>query len=161
MAFPSATRKEVQRLEVGDTVFLVTTRGCFHNPTRDRTRIIGQGRVTSPVEALDPPLALVGREFPRGCNLAISSLTPYLTGIELSTLVPRLAAFPRKDAWAILLRRPLLALTPADSRLICDRLSEVSDRLDRNLGEYLERIRPVPVKPQHRVAPESTASSGS
>ena len=59
MAFPSTTRKEVQRLKVGDTVFLVTTRGCFPNPTRDRTRVIGQAQVTSPVEALDPPLSLV------------------------------------------------------------------------------------------------------
>jgi hypothetical protein len=31
-AFPATRRAEVDRLAVGDELFLLTTRGCFHNP---------------------------------------------------------------------------------------------------------------------------------
>jgi hypothetical protein len=36
MAFEAHRRKDVTRLAVGDTLFVYTMRGCFHNPTRDR-----------------------------------------------------------------------------------------------------------------------------
>jgi hypothetical protein len=54
MAFPATRRAEVDQLAVGDRLFLLTTRGCFHNPGRDRTRGIGRATVASPVVPLEP-----------------------------------------------------------------------------------------------------------
>lgn len=65
MAFPARRRAEVDRL------ILLTTRGCWHNPTRDRTRLIGTAEVTSPVRALDEPVTIAGRDFTRGCDLKV------------------------------------------------------------------------------------------
>jgi hypothetical protein len=143
MAFPATRRPEVDRLGVGDELFLLTTRGCFHNPARDRTRMIGRAVVTTPVVPLHPPLELVGRTFPRGCGLEMASLAPYLTGVDLADLVPRLDAFPDKTAWSIRLRRPLVALSGRDPALVRQRLDRVARPVDTTRAEYLDRIRPV------------------
>ncbi|GEM_PF-546627 len=145
MAFPPMERREVDRLTVGDELFLLTTRGCWHNPTRDRTRVIGRARVTGPVEPYDEPLTIAGREFTRGCTIEIDSLAPYLRGVELAPLLPRLAAFPdkRAGAWSIRLRRPLLALPTGDADLLRAELAKVATTPDEVVGEYFDRIRPV------------------
>ena len=41
MAFPALRKSEAAALEVGDELLIHTTRGCFNNPTRDRSRVIG------------------------------------------------------------------------------------------------------------------------
>jgi hypothetical protein len=41
MTFPPTARREVSGLSVGDELFMLTTRGSWHNPTRDRTMVIG------------------------------------------------------------------------------------------------------------------------
>jgi hypothetical protein len=143
MAFPPTRRAEVDRLCMGDELFLLTTRGCFHNPGRDRTRVVGRAVVGSPVARLDPPLELVGRTFTRGCDLEITSLTPYLTGVELADLVPRLNAFPDKTTWSIRLRRALVALSEDDATLLRRQLESVALPVDIARSEYLDRIRPV------------------
>lgn len=143
MAFPTTRRAEVDRLAVGDELFLLTTRGCFHNPTRDRTRVVGRAVASSPVTRLDPPLELVGRTFTRGCGLQITSLAPYLTGVELADLVPELDAFPDKRTWSIRLRRALVALNQRDAAHLREHLQSVTLSVDAARSEYLERIRPV------------------
>ncbi|MBE1603749.1 hypothetical protein HEB94_000597 [Actinopolymorpha pittospori] len=143
MAFPATRRHEVDRLAVGDELFLLTTRGCFHNPVRDRTRVIGRAVVSTRVEPLDPPLELVGRRFTRGCKLDIGVLAPYRTGVEVAPLVPKLDAFPRKDVWSIWLRRPLVSLGQHDVNLIWSRLRRVGRPVSEHLPTYLESIRPV------------------
>ncbi|WP_449060424.1 hypothetical protein [Planomonospora algeriensis] len=122
MAFPPTRRTEVDRLKVGDELFVLTTRGCWHNPTRDRTRVIGRATVTAGVTAYDEPVTIAGRDF------TVESLTPYLTGVELVALVPRLETFPdkRDGAWSIRLRRPLLEVTEADARLLRSELGAVA-----------------------------------
>lgn len=151
MAF-SATTRGMDRLNVGDDLYLTTTRGCFHNPTRDRTRIIGHAAVTSPVESLRRPVELVGRVFPYGCDLAIDSLTPYLSGVELGPLIDRLDAFPNKDAWSIWMRRTLLPLTRGDRQRLRRALAKVADVPGVYLDGYLTAIRPVATEshPRHR-----------
>ncbi|WP_239089524.1 hypothetical protein [Sphaerimonospora thailandensis] len=143
MAFPPTSRSEVNRLKVGDELFVLTTRGCWHNPTRDRTRVIGLATVTSPVVPYDRPVTIAGRDFTRGCDIGLRALTPYLTGVELAPLVPRLAAFPDKNAWSIRLRRPLLELGESDAGLLTRELDGVArDPAELILG-YLSAIRPV------------------
>lgn len=143
MAFPATRRSEVDRLAVGDELFLLTTRGCFHNPGRDRTRVIGRAVVTTPVAPLDPPVELAGRTFPRGCDLRITSLAPYLTGVELGDLVPRLDAFPDDTTWSIRLRRPLVGLSEGDATLVAERLDSAAGPPENALDGYLHRIKPV------------------
>src|SRR4051794_12270796 len=83
MAFPATPRAEVSALEAGDELFLVSTRGCFKNPTRDRTRIIGRAVLASAVTKADEPIELIGRTFDRTCDLDVTSLAPVLTGVAL------------------------------------------------------------------------------
>lgn len=143
MAFPSTRRAEVERLAVGDRLLLLTTRGCWHNPTRDRTRIIGTAEVSSPVRTYEEPVTIAGRDFPRGCDLRLDNVTPYRTGVELSPLVPELAAFPdtRPGAWAVRIRRPLLELGRADARLLTGELAQVAGDPVELVPEYVEKVR--------------------
>ncbi|HKF79950.1 MAG TPA: hypothetical protein VKB17_03920, partial [Thermoleophilaceae bacterium] len=45
MAFSARRARSASALTLGDRLLLYTTRGCFHNPTRDRGRVIGAGEV--------------------------------------------------------------------------------------------------------------------
>lgn len=137
MAFPARRRAEVQRLEPADELLIYTTRGCWHNPGRDRGRIIGRAYVTSPVALLDEPVEVAGREFTSGCNLNVRTLTPYLAGVELAPLVVQLALFRGVGAWSIQLRRPLLELPAADAALVRDRLAELESPAAEHVSSYL------------------------
>jgi hypothetical protein len=144
MAFPETRRAEVDRLGVGDDLLILTTRGCFHNPSRDRTRVVGTAMVTTSVAPLDSPVAIAGRTFPRGCHLDINALTPYLTGVDLADLIPALESFPDKANWSIRLRRPLVALTEHDAELLHSELKGTAQEPpDSAIRGYLERIRPI------------------
>ena len=118
MAFEVHRRNDVSRLAVGDTLLIYTTRGCFHNPTRDRGRVIGRAVVTSPVEPLEDSVVVMDREFKLGCTFELVALAPRPEGVVLADLVPRLRAFPNKRAWSARMRRPLLTLPPQDAALI-------------------------------------------
>src|SRR5438445_169104 len=61
MAFPELRRTAAARLSRGDAVFIYTTRGCWHNPTRDRGVVIGQARIQSRPSRVDPALEIAGR----------------------------------------------------------------------------------------------------
>ena len=118
MAFEVHRKNAVNRLAVGDTLFIYTTRGCFHNPTRDRGRVIGRAVVTSPVEPLEESVVVMDREFGLGCAFDLVALAPRHEGVVLADLVPKLDAFPIKSAWSTRMRRPLLTLPPKDAILI-------------------------------------------
>jgi hypothetical protein len=140
MAFPATPRAEVAALAEGDELMLYATRGAWHNPTRDRGRIIGHAVVTSPVRPLDEPLYLAGRDFHSQCRLRITGLVPYPGGVEVAPLVARLSAFPKPDSWSIYLRRALLRLPPADIALLGAELRAQLQPRRRALDSY-----PTPV----------------
>lgn len=140
MAFPAKRRLGVADLGRGDELFLLTTRGCYRNPTRDRTRIVGQAFVTSQVTTLDEPLELIGRTFDRACDLRLEALAPFGQGVDLLPLVESLDAFPNKKAWAMWLRRPLLSLSTSDANIVRDQVRKASDTPDLTVPGYLERI---------------------
>ena len=143
MAFPARRRAEIDRLAVGDRLILLTTRGCWHNPTRDRTRLIGTAEVTSPVRALDDTVTIAGRDFTRGCDLKLERVTPYRTGVEVAPLVPELEVFPdtRPGAWAVRIRRPLVQLGRADTELLTGRLAAVAGDPAELVPDYVEKVR--------------------
>ena len=137
MAFPGHRAGEVAALREGDELLLYATRGCFHNPTRGRGRVIGRGSATSAVRELDEPLKMGGREFPIGCTLAVESLAALGDGVELAPLVPQLSSFPSKAGWAMRMRRPLLALTTSDAALLRRKLKPVAGPPSGALAEYV------------------------
>jgi hypothetical protein len=140
MAFPPRHHRGVDDLACGDQLFLMTTRGCFGNPNRDRSRIFGQAYVTSSVTRLEKSLELGDRTFDRGCDLLIQRVAPFREGVELQHLVPLLDAFPNKRAWSMWLRRPLLGLSAKDARLMADKLESVSGLPDETVPAYLNWI---------------------
>jgi hypothetical protein len=137
MAFPPTRASAARQLRIGDRLLIYTTRGCFHNPGRDRGRVIGTAAVESPVEQLDRPVVIAGREFTTGCSLIIESLAPLGRGIELAPLVPDLDVFPEPNSWSAYMRRPLLALTPQDARLIERKLTPHLHAARDVMDEYI------------------------
>lgn len=145
MAFPAARGPRLNHVTPGDRLLLMTSRGCYHNPGRDRTRVIGTATVTSLVTHLEEPVLVAGRQFDYGCELAIQSLAPYGGGVELAPLVPELAVFTNKRAWAAKLRRPLVTLGDPDAALLSERLSEyVNLDLAEARESYFAAIKPLP-----------------
>lgn len=137
MAFPPGRSRETAALSAGDLLLLYTTRGCFHNPTRDRGRVIGEATVSSSVRRLDPPVELAGRAFVEGCDIRIHTLAPLGSGVILAEYVESLDAFPNPSAWAMRLRRPLVQLTPHDDRLLRGRLKKFARPAADTRIEYL------------------------
>lgn len=141
LGFPSTHRPEVDKVAVGDELFLLTTRGCFHNPSRDRTRVIGRGTVTTDVEPLEPTLKIAGRAFARHCGVEIATLVPYLEGVEVHPLVESLDMFPADAVWSTRLLRPLVPLGAHDARVFRERLDPVAEPFPRRRDEYVEQGR--------------------
>lgn len=142
MAFPS-WRSPVERLAIGDRLLLLTTRGCYHNPGRDATLVMGQAEVASLPVMLDNPLILAGRTFPLGCNIELQTLAPMHEGVALAPLVDQLEVFPNKQAWPAALRRALVPLGNADATLIGSLLSDVSKPAGVHRAHYIRSIKPV------------------
>jgi hypothetical protein len=136
MAFPATPRAEVAGLAEGDRLFLYTTRGAWHNPTRDRGRIIGTARVASPIRLLDAPIEIAGMRFHSGCDLQIGGVVAYPGGVEVQPLVRQLAAFPKPDAWSAYLRRSLVRLPDEDAVLIERALTNSLVSRDEALSTY-------------------------
>ena len=125
-AFPHRRRREAEALDPGDQLFLYTTRGCFHNPTRDRGRVIGVATVTARSERLREPLRFAEREFTVGVPFRIERLAAQRQGVELAPLVKDLASFPNPRAWSVKLRRALVPLTETDGQLLLRKIDEVA-----------------------------------
>jgi hypothetical protein len=135
-AFPAGRVREAQLLRRGDRLFLYSTRGCFHNPTRDRGRIIGVAIVTANAEELEEPVRFGGREFPIGVKLRIQLLAPLRQGVELAPLVERLDAFPDPQSWSARMRRALVPLASRDAGRLERELNKVAVPYPRELKSY-------------------------
>jgi hypothetical protein len=143
MAFPAHRAAEARALPLGHRLFLYTTRGCFHNPTRDRGRIIGSATIESRACDLAEPVHLADRAFTVGCRLAIPKLVPRGTGIELAPLVQNLATFQKKHAWSARMRQTLVPVAAEDIPLLDQLLSPLLVPRRRALDSYLAAI-PTP-----------------
>jgi hypothetical protein len=126
MAFTSNRSREAAALQPGDRLLLYTTRACFHNPRRDRGRVIGEATVESEVKTLERQVELSGRRFITGCRISIRRLAPARQGVEIAPLVPKLQAFPDPASWSARMRRPLVTLPHADMRLLLTKLEQVA-----------------------------------
>jgi hypothetical protein len=118
MAFPALRKSRAAALEIGDELFIHTTRGCFHNPKRDRGRVIGLALVSSDVRDLAEPVVFGERRYTSGCTLDIRGVAPLHDGVELRLLVPQLHAFPDGRGWSMRLRRSPVPLDRHDAALL-------------------------------------------
>jgi hypothetical protein len=136
MAFPATRRPELERLADGDRLFLYATRGAWHNPTRDRGRIIGTATVAGPLRRRAEPIEIAGMQFHSECSLHVDGVVPYPGGVELQPLVPKLAAFPKPHAWSVYLRRALVALPEHDAALLERAVTPLLDPREMALPTY-------------------------
>lgn len=141
-AFSDARRGLASQLRAGDELFLYTTRGCFHNPRKHRSWVIGKARVASPVVELCEPVCLAGRTFPVGCDLDLEVLVPPLSGIEFAPLVPQLASFGQGGDWAWRLRRSIVPLTPRDASLLRRELRQTGRSAHEVRESWIELTKP-------------------
>ena len=135
-AFPPWRAREAGALEPGDRLLLYTTRGCFHNPTRDRGRIIGLATVTDRSSPLRRPVRFGEREYPVGVLFRIERLAPRRQGVEIAPLVSRLASFPNPRAWSGRMRRALVPLAPEDAKFLVHELEQVAPPYPEALVGY-------------------------
>jgi hypothetical protein len=135
-AFPPGRAREAQELRPGDRLLLYTTRGCFHNPTRDRGRIIGLATVTARSSRLRRPVRFGDREYTVGVQFSIERLAPRRQGVELAPLVPQLASFPNPRAWSGRMRRALVPLTSEDANLLVRELEQIASPYPEELAGY-------------------------
>jgi len=143
MAFSAARMRTPSRLEVGDDMLLYATRSCFHNPRRDRGRLIGRARVASRVVLLPDPIIFGDREFAYGCDLELMGITPIREGVELARFVNALQLFSHARAWGTKLRRSLVPLSAADAELLQRKLAPVLEPVERHIDSYVEAARPA------------------
>jgi hypothetical protein len=139
MAFPAHRSREAAKLRVDDRLFLYTTRGCFHNPSRGRGRVIGEAIVTSPASSLDVSVEFGEHAFPLGCSVEITSLAHRGEGPEIATMVDKLNMFPNPRAWPIQLRRVLAPLDKHDAGVLHKSLAPLMHPLSESKGGYLVR----------------------
>lgn len=140
MAFPPNRARDASALQRGDPLLLYTTRGAFHNPTRDRGRVIAEALVADEVRQLSEPVCIAGRTYTHGCRLSLDRAAPYRTGLELAPLVQLLHAFPHPMTWAVRMRRTLLTIDEHDARLLRRELERHLRPLEEVLGRYEEAL---------------------
>ena len=119
MGFREGVRLPAMR--PGDCVVLYLTRGVRRNPTRDRARIAGVGRLTSGLSSKSQLIA--GSRYPRSCTFGLDHRFNLADGPEFAPLVGELAFIENKGAWSAYLRRTVVRITDDDFQLIssvCD-----------------------------------------
>jgi hypothetical protein len=136
MAFSAVRKSRAAVLEIGDELFIYTTRGCFHSPAVDRGRVIGLALVSSDLRDLAEPVAFNERRYTSGCTLDIQGVAPLRDGIELQPLVPQLHAFPNERTWNMRLRQSPVPLDEHDAALLKRRLNPLLAPLNRYMDAY-------------------------
>jgi hypothetical protein len=156
MAFPALRRSQAMALEVGDELLIYTTRGCFHNPTRDAGRVMGLANVATRVRDLAEPVTFDEHRYTSGCGLTIQGVAAPRDGVELSSLATKLHIFPNAETWGMQLRRPLVPLDEHDSTMLKRYLVTLLEPLEHHLDAYLQVAKRRQVK-QEMQQPRSTA----
>ena len=143
MAFPAHRSRDAGQVSEGDRLFLYTTRGCFHNPGRDRGRVIGEATVSTGVSTLKNPVEFGERSYTLGCSLDITGLAPRDEGPEMIGLVDSLHLFLNSDpkSWGVRLRRVLARLDKHDAGVLHKKLQPVMLAVNKSRDGYLERTR--------------------
>lgn len=137
VAFPDPRYRNLfPALELGDVLYLYTTRGCFKNPTRDRGRVIGSATVSAAMARSSHPLHVRDRELPLQAPIDINVLASVDDGIDLAHEIPHMTSFPKPDTWSVYLRRSLFPITETDARRFDQLLASFTGPWDQRLDGY-------------------------
>jgi EVE domain len=135
-AFSAHRAREASSLELGDTLLLYTTRGCFRNPTRDRGRVVGVATIVSRPTELPQPVRFGERAYSIGIRLKVESLAARDRGVELAPLISELESFPKPSAWSARMRRALVRITERDAAVLERELARVAEPYPEALATY-------------------------
>lgn len=116
MAFSAAAATRARAMRDGDRALLYVTRGAFHNPTRDSSRLAGIATATGTVT--DEPIEIGGRRFPVSVPIRIDVLLPERSGPEVAPLVERLSLVKRPEVWGMYFRGSPMRLSEPDFRVL-------------------------------------------
>lgn len=113
MAFPEASGGRVRTMAAGDRAILYLSRGAYHNPTRDLSRLGGILRVTgSPHRGRS--VSIAGLEFRWFAGIEPETVLPERAGPEVKPLATLLERVRRPEAWGQYFRTTPIELSVAD-----------------------------------------------
>lgn len=140
VAFPEPSSR-IPQFAAGDSIYLYTTRGCFKNPTRDRSRVIGKAVALTDLHLNEEPVTFGDRAFPLEVQVRIESLAPLDEGIDFAALVPKMTSFPKPERWSVYLRRSSMPITKRDADRLDKLLAPYEGMLEENIDGYRRRAR--------------------
>jgi len=100
----------------GDRIVLYVTRGAYHNPTRDRSQVIGLAEATGRPSI--GRIEVAGRSYGKSFGLRLDDIADIGRGLPFEPLVPRLGFIANKASWGGALRRPVVKLPESDFSVI-------------------------------------------
>lgn len=101
---------------IGDRLVLYTSRGAFHNPTRDRAQILALGVTSS--EPDNRRVVVAGAAYARSFAIDIDVMAEPRRGLDFLPLVPRLDFIHNRASWGGALRRPVVHIGDKDYKTI-------------------------------------------
>lgn len=129
MAFPPSAASRARRIQKGDQAVLYTSRGAYHNPTRDDTRLAGVATVTGPCEPVER-LKIAGREFTWACPVRVDTQLPEREGPAVREVAPQLELVKRPDVWGQYFRHSPRELSEHDWHVLTSTLREWQQQQD-------------------------------
>jgi len=133
MAFPASSRTRATRIRPGDRAVLHVSRGAFHNPTRDVSRLAGIAEVTGPVHEVEP-IEITGRQFTLTCPIDLLVVLPERHGPELKPLAASLSFVKRPEVWGHYFRVSPIRITSEDFNHLARAISLGSREARRGTG---------------------------
>jgi hypothetical protein len=124
MAFTAARRSLASKIEPGDRMVLYVGRGAYHNPTRDRSQIIGLATVRTAVKDLRAPIEIAAREFICACSLEIEVALPERQGVPIDPFIRSLSFVKRPEVWGQYFRSGLTPMNERDFRVLLKALED-------------------------------------
>jgi hypothetical protein len=116
MAF-STLSPRLSTIEPGDEAILYTSRGAFHNPTRDVARLVGLAEVTGTMR-VGEDIEIAGRDFAFFVPIKVTLLLPERTGPSVREFAPLLKVVKRKKVWGQYFRSSPIAVEDSDFSLM-------------------------------------------
>jgi hypothetical protein len=114
MLFADHQQRRLTTMRAGGRAVLYTSRGAFHNPTRDEARLVGLATVQAAPTPADQPVAFGDRQFTWACPISIDLLLPERTGASVRDLVPTLDLVKKPHAWSSYFRQSPVKVSEAD-----------------------------------------------
>jgi len=127
MAFTEGLCRRAADIRPMDQIVLYMSRAAFHNPTRDRSQLIGLARTGTSVGRMKQDVRIGDRVYVCGCKLLFDLLLPEREGVPADRLIPRLSFVRKPDQWGHCLRSGLIRLTQKDFALLAREVRRHAD----------------------------------